>query len=392
MTYLETGVYRLSTLSPIHIRAGRLDYGQGFIRVDGTVYVVDTPKLQAEIFAYKGLEAVNTYTEAFSDPDSETNIVEVLNQVGYNYKKNIKKISKGIVRVSSGNRFMQSGLGQHFVPGSSIKGAIKTAVLYKVVKDIRTRQPTLLDDFVNAKITDYLNNYRPDDQRQRFAETLLEGAFRLNHPREHQPNKLRVDEPDGPFTDIFKAIKVKDTIIKKSSEVQLEDIFFTTLNSSNHITMKRIGKRFECFYGATTIEISIDHEILGSFKRAGATPPFKDLKSLIGLCQNFAQAQWKAEQQFLATHTSGAGLNLGAIKTFYADPNNKTRVTLRVGWGTGMLGTTVSLLLDEPTRVRLRNEVISNGQHIRPRPAPKSRRFVLKNNQPVYPLGWIELN
>ena len=395
MTYLETGVYQLSTLSPVHIRAGDPEkYGQGFIRLNDTddfIYVVDTAKLQAEIFAFKGLEAVNTYTEAFSDPNSEANIVEVLKDIKYNYKKNIKKISKGIVRVPRGNRFMRSGLGEHFIPGSSIKGSIKTAVLYNVVKGIRTRQPTLLDNFVNAQITDYLNNHRPDDHRQRFAELLLDGAFQSNHPREHQPNKLRTDECNGPFTDIFKAIKVKDSIIKKSSQVQLKGIFFTTLNSSDHIARKRIGRRFECFHGETTIEISIDHEILDSFKRGGATLPFSNLNSLITLCQNFAQAQWEAEQHFLTTYPSIKSVNLGKIDAFYADATNKERATLRVGWGTGMLGMTVSLLLDEPTRVNLRNEVISNGLHIRPCPAPKSRRFVLENRQPAYPLGWIEL-
>lgn len=394
MTYLEMGVYRLTTLSPIHIQAGRLDYGQGFIRLnnrDNFLYVVDTPKLQAEIFACKGLEAVNTYTDAFSNPNSKTNIVNVLNEIGYDYKSNINKISKGIVRAPSGNQFMQSALGKHFVPGSSIKGAIKTAVLYNVVKGIRTRQPTLLDKFVNAQITEYLNNNRPNDQRQRFAETLLEGAFQSNHPREHQPNKLRTDEPNGPFTDIFKAIKVKDAIIEKSSEVQLKEIFFATLNNLDQVAKKRMGRGFECFQGETTIEISIDQEILESFKRSGATPPFSDLNSLIGLCQNFAQEQWDAEQKFLKTYNSGGGINLSKINAFYNNAGNKKGATLRVGWGTGMLGTTISLLLDEPTRVNLRNEVISNGYHIRPLPAPKSRRFVSDKGQPAYPLGWIEL-
>ena len=388
MTYLETGVYRLSTLSPIHIRAGRLDYGQGFIRVDGTVYVVDTPKLQAEIFAHGGIKAVNTYTEAFIAPNAETNIAQVLNEICYDYKSNIKKISKGIVRLPSGNSFMQSGLGQHFIPGSSIKGAIKTAVLYNVVKDVLTRQPTLLNNIVDTQITHYLSNHRPNDQKQYFAEILLENAFQSKHPQEHFLNKQRTEEPNGPFTDIFKAIKVKDAIIEKSSEVQPKDIFFTTLNKLNQIVRKRVGRRVKCFYGETTIEISIDHEILDSFKRGGVRTPFSDLKSLLQLCQNFAQAQWDAERQFVKDYSS---INFDEINLFYNNYKNKKHATLRVGWGTGMLGTTVSLLLDKNTRVRLRNEVISVDRRYRPQPAPKSRRFVLENGQPIYPLGWIEL-
>lgn len=389
MTYLETRVYRLSTLSPIHIQAGKLEYGEGFIRVGKNVYVVDAPKLQKEIFQFGGLETVNQYTQIFSEPNSDTTIAEFLNTIGYNYRSKIRKISKGIVRLPTGNRFMQSGLGQHFIPGSSIKGAIKTAVLYHLMKNILTHQPRILDTFVDDKITAYLSN-PSNNQKQRFAEELLELAFQSNHPRERFPNGQRTDECNGPFTDLFKAIKIKDAIIKKSREVQFENILFTTLNGANQVAKKRVGRNFECFHGETTIEITVDHEILESFKRAGVTtPPFSNVPSLIRLCQDFAQAQWKPEKDFIGTYPGDGNINLSNVDAFYA--KNKNRATLRVGWGTGMLGTTISLLLEEPIRVDLRNEVISGGRHRRPKPAPKSRRFVLEDGQPIYPLGWTEL-
>ena len=469
MTYLETGVYRLSTLSPIHIRAGDPKlYGQGFIRLNNTddfLYVVDPLKLQSEIFAL-GLEAVDTYTDVFSDPQSKMNIVQVLKRIGYDYKSNIEKISKGIVRLPSGNRFMRSGLEQHFIPGSSIKGAIKTAVLYDNVKTRIAAGSLGLNAFVEKQIKQYQRergNRNKRKFRERFAKRLLREAFESSHPKEHSLNRRRQEEPKGPSTDIFRAIKVKDAMIEETSidlnrfavvithpnsqgatfkslagnEIQLpidkiitnlkrgdwieidtfeerngdqtvatyvkvdeptfsrvkfEDIFFTTL-SGKQIVEKDVGKntRFQCFSGRIPMEISIDHEILESFTRAGAELPFSDLDSLMNLCQNFAEAQWDVERQFLATHTSSGSINLDKIDAFYTDSRNKNSATLRVGWGTGMLGTTVSLLLDELTRVKLRNEVLSVDKRDRPQPAPKSRRFVLENGQPVSPLGWIEL-
>lgn len=470
MTYLKTGVYRLSTLSPVHIRAGeqKRSYGQGFIRLndrDDFLYVVDSVKLQSEIFAL-GLDAVNTYTDVFSDPEPKMNITQVLKRIGYDYASNIEKISKGIVRLPSGNRFMRSGLEQYFIPGSSIKGAIKTAVLYDNVRARITDGSLILDDFVENQIAQYHRRRGSRNKkkfRERFAEDLLRDAFESLHPEAHSPNRRRRKERKGPSTDIFRAIKVKDAMIEETSidlnrfaevikppssqgaalktlagnEIQLpiqkiitnlkrgdwikidafeekdrnqtvatyvkvdeptfsrikfEDILFTTL-SGKQIVEKDVGDntRFECFTGRTIIEISIDDEILESFTRAGAKLPFSDLDSLINLCQNFAQAQWDAEQQFFATHTSSRNINLDQIKAFYADSGNRSSAILRVGWGTGMLGTTVSLLLDELTRVKLRNEVISVDKHERPQPAPKSRRFVLENSQPVSPLGWIQL-
>ena len=397
MTYLETGVYNLSTLSPIHIQAGTPKlYGEGFIRLkssDDFLYVVDTPKLQAEIFAFKGLDAVKMYTQEFSNPHSRTNITTVLRQIGYDYKSNIKKISKGIVRLPSGRRFMKSGLEKYYVPGSSIKGAIKTAVLYEIVQQRIAAGNLDLNYFTNNQINQYKRNRNKKKFKESFAKKLMQDAFESIHPWERTQNREREEADKGPFTDIFRAIKVKDALIKESEGVQFEDVIFTTLNRSNQIDKKRMrgNTSFECYEGQMIIEISIDHEILESFTRAGAKLPFSDLLSLIQLCQKFAHAQWKEEKQFLATYGSSTGINLNKITAFYTDSGNEKRATLRVGWGTGMFGTTVSHLLDEPIRVDLRNKVISGGNHRRPKPAPKSRRFVAENGQPACPLGWINL-
>ena len=477
MTYLETKVFRLSTLSPIHIQAGEPDvYGQGFIRLnnsDDFLYVVDIPKLQAEIFAFKGLEAVETYTKAYSNPRSKTNITTVLKRIGYDYKANIEKISKSIVRLPGGHRFIRSGLGKHYVPGSSIKGAIKTAVLYDIVKKGIDAGNLDLNQFVDDKINAYLDIQYPSDPdrqdseqkdfKRDFAQERLRDAFQSTRPWEQIHNPQRNNQLSGPFKDVFRSIKVKDAtltsidpsrfakpirlstsgrsgitlhtldrneiylpynnlkgtlkmsewiridtfeevdgeqtvgtymIVDKPtySEVKFNDVLFTTLEG-NQIVEKDVGgnTRYEGFYGETTIEISIDKDILESFKRGGADPPFKDLKELLRICKNFAQAQWEAEQEFFQTYSNSGSVDLEEIKAFYNDAENKQSATLRVGWGTGMLGTTISLLLDEATRVKVRNEVISDDGEYRPKPAPKSRRFVLENKLPVYPLGWIKI-
>lgn len=460
MTYLKTGVYRLSTLSPVHIRAGEPQelYGEGFIRLNDTddfLYVVDTRKLQSDIFVNLGFDAVNTYTQAFSNPRAKTNVTDVLKQIGYDYASKIEEISKGIVRLPSGSRFMRSGLGQYFIPGSSIKGAMKTAVLYEIVKARIESGGLDLNTFVETRIKKYRAESREDDQRkfkERFAQELLRDAFESVRPRERKRNRRRRTERPGPFTDIFRAIKVKDAIIEETSvdfnryakmitdpaggqmtlktlsgnimrlptnrittnlqkgdwieintvevedgeqtvqtyvkadepttfsNIKFEEILFTTL-SGKQIVKKSVetDTRSECFVGQTSIEISIDHEILKSFTRANANIPFSDLKSLMQVCENFAQAQWGAEQHFLTTHTTSRDIRCDKIETFYTEQKNSA--TLRVGWGTGMLGTTLWLLLDESVRNKLHNEVTGR----------ESRRFVLENGHPVSPLGWIQL-
>ena len=479
MTYLETGVFTLKTLSPIHIRAGTMSrYGQGAIRLnkeDDFLYVIDPVKLQSEIYKHGGLEAVETYSEEFSNPTRNTYITTVLKKINYDYTTNIKKISKRIVPLPSGNRFMRSGFGHNFIPGSSIKGAIKTAVLYHVVKERIANDNDYLNRILDEKKTEYLNILFPHDPKKQnndrrkfkrtFANQLLRDAFLSKHPKEgqDQDNPPRRKEKPGPFTDIFKAIKIKDSVLEMEdptrlakpfklstpgrsgytlktlagdeifhpyknmqgnfpstawihidsyteedgeqivetytmvdkppqfTEVKFKEVMFTTLSGNTLNTIDVDDTRFECLQGDTKIEITIDHKILEGFKRANARIPFKNLESLMQLCENFAQAQWEEEQQFLNDYGNGSSINLDNIKKFYTDDENKSSVTLRVGWGIGMLGTTVALLLDEKTRIALRNDVISDDGINRMQTAPKSRRFVLENGQPIYPLGWISL-
>ena len=479
MTYLETGVYTLKTLSPIHIRARAMNrYGQGAIRLnnkDEFLYVIDPVKLQSEIYKHGGLEAVETYSEAFGNPNRNTNITTVLRNIDYDYRTNIKKISKGVVPLPSGNRFMRSGFGQNFIPGSSIKGAIKTAVLYHIVKERIKVDKDYLKDIVESQTKEYKKYPVPKNPKDRdtkrkkfkenFANQLLRDAFLSKHPKEHRDNSQRNKKVPGPFKDIFKAIKVKDGILETGdpsryatplklstpgrngftlktlegdeiyhpyknmkgnfpsdkwiyinayaeengekivgtytivdgppqfAEVKFREILFTTLSGKNALgTIDVDDTRFECLQGETKIEITIDHEILDSFTRANARIPFNDLASLMNLCQNFAKAQWTAEKQFLNSCNNSSKVNIDEIKVFYANNTNQQNAALRVGWGTGMLGTTVALLLDDdPTRIALRNDVISDDGINRTQTAPKSRRFVLENGQPIYPLGWIEL-
>ena len=472
MTYLETGVYTLKTLSPIHIRAGALSrYGQGAIRLnnkDEFLYVIDPVKLQSEIYKHGGLEAVETYSKEFSNPDRNTYITTVLKKINYDYRTNIKKISKRIVPLPSGNRFMRSGFGQNIIPGSSIKGAIKTAVLYRVVNDLIATNTDYLQKIVDDQMSEYLSipQHHERDRRRfkrTFAQQLLRDAFLSKHPKELQDNPRRNRERPGPFTDIFKAIKIKDGIIETGepsryarplklstpgrsgytletltkdeiyhpyknmkgnfpstawihidtyaeedgeqivetytmidkppqfAEVKFKEVMFTTLSGNTLDTIDVDDTRFECLQGETKIGITIDHEILDSFKIANAKIPFKDLASLMQLCQDFTQVQWEAEQQFLKNCNNSSKVNIDEIKKFYDDATKQQNATIRVGWGTGMLGTTVTLLLEEATRIALRNDVISDDGITRTQTAPKSRRFVLENGQPIYPLGWISL-
>lgn len=481
--YLETKTLRLDTLSPIHIRAGEgsKDYGQGFLRLNPQfVYLIDTPALQRELFAAGGLDAVKMFADAYGSPDAKKDILWLLRKAkktfNFDYEAKIRTISKGIIPTPKGNVLMRSALGQYFVPGSSLKGAIKTAVLYHLLNNNDARAS--LDKFVEEQVRKHDTSPNRDKFKEVFGKQLLVDNFQSIEPVEEVKNPNRRPSNEVSFKDFFRAIKVKDAMIALGennpgdfgriadlrpaenkivittlsnetvflsldrvpaevnirlgqmvkiettekiddetrvsrfsfvqdfvgNKVGLCSVIVASLNRENQTyeahrftkeapigRRKGTDNRIECFEGKALFTICIDHSILDSFTRAGLTPPFADVNSLLKLCKEFAEAQWQEEENYLAKQVKDGDVKLDAVREFYGA--NKGKATLRIGWGSGMLGTTVDLLLEPERRKELRNKVISYDHINRPLPAPKSRRFLLGDDgHPQLPLGWIRLS
>jgi len=130
-----------------------------------------------------------------------------------------------------------------------------------------------------------------------------------------------------------------------------------------------------------TTEILLDLGLLSEFYPGGGMP-FSDIGSLFNIIKKFGERQWTEERK---TFQDTKGLQ--NITNFY-NPNI-SQPLLRVGWGTGMLGTTIDLLIGSRLREQIRNEVM--GANRPGLPAPHSKRMVMRNNQPAFPLGWIEV-
>ena len=59
----------------------------------------------------------------------------------------------------------------------------------------------------------------------------------------------------------------------------------------------------------------------------------------------------------------------------------------RIGWGTGLLGTSVDSLLPEKIRQHLRNTLFTERGDT---PAPKSRRLIVRKQEEEKGLGWLK--
>jgi CRISPR-associated protein Csm5 len=144
----------------------------------------------------------------------------------------------------------------------------------------------------------------------------------------------------------------------------------------------------------TEFTICVDTKMLDRFQHEQSMelpPQLKTVEGIVEICHEFAQAQWEYEQKYWNSITDNTQpkLDFSSIRDFYSSPSNHN---LRLGWGSGMIGTTVGLHFQEQTRATIRNACC-------PKPtssseAPKSRRTAVipdRDNSIKKPLGWVNL-
>jgi CRISPR-associated protein Csm5 len=141
----------------------------------------------------------------------------------------------------------------------------------------------------------------------------------------------------------------------------------------------------------TEFTLSLDTEMLQWFSHnEGMKIPFKNLDELLKICQEFAQEQWDAEHDYwedIKTNLSqGKDLNFSYIQELY-EPT-QCPYSLRVGWASGMLGTTIALCLDDRLTAEIRDTCGIKAPGFE---APKSRRTVVAADGNIkYVPGWVK--
>ncbi len=498
MSLIETRILKLKTISPIHIKGKDIDYGQGFVRRDEqTAYAVDINKLAEFLVAQSNdLTLVENYLLRFEESIksrqkdgftiekflSDNNIYHCKNNTVHKNKLIEADVFKSVVNAIKETDFIKNGYSKAYIPGSSIKGMIRTAVMFKIAEKLKNEAETnKVKDFlenISNKIIEFETAAKGKDKREinilkgKFSKELQEFIFQTTKfisPKAETVNKAN--------RDFFRCIKVKDSSeiqnfkrvnifvtsmkkAKKSNEIIKEDLtdkigklvsieesvaveyqnksydftnkvyrnniellkknidkfifikefssdkvkdfeiiegtnIASNTESNNAIRNYSLGYKLdkntkeenkpiefdaEVFEGGTTIEISIDHSILDSFRKDRI--PFKNIDELLNIINDFGNKVWKFEKTFF-DNCNDDNLNLAEIRTFYQKEHKNI---FRLGWGTGLSGLTLLMLLKEDKQKEMRNRLFIDREDF---PAPKSRKLIFENEQPNLPLGWM---
>ncbi len=153
-------VYKMSltTLSPIFIGSGEELNKSMYVYNNREIMIIDERKLIKELLLREGLYE-SFLNGCYSGNLNLTNFLEKhLN--GYKdmdiYKYKIMSYSdvKTNLKFNNINTFIKSSNGKPYIPGSSIKGAIRTAIIYGEIMNNKNKYNNIFKDIVN-----YRNKY-----------------------------------------------------------------------------------------------------------------------------------------------------------------------------------------------------------------------------------------
>ncbi|NTU52816.1 MAG: type III-A CRISPR-associated RAMP protein Csm5 [Chlorobiaceae bacterium] len=375
---LTTHTIKLTTLSPLHIGAGDehilspyCDYVQ---RGDSLIYI-DTKKLQAAMQGDKGfVEAFVKGMRQFENNRSTFSldhfITKILGQKIDDFTARVVKI-EGDCKKAHIRRFIFTA-GKPFIPGSSLKGAIRTAVLVDWLLKNKKGEEEL------SKIRAAVNNH---DKKK--AKEALE---------QMNPEQSCYGSID---CDVFRHLRISDSELIDVSHLMVGGMKRVALPSEK----KKKQQQSKIPQWSEVIEKSVETE----FSLSMTTPfdktgfDFLDHQSvtkLFPIVNTIFRKSCKRELvklngiQFFSYFTGFYHDLIDCI-----DELKPNEAILRLGGGKTWFDNSIGLSIDsnEFGTVKLFERYLDLLLGIETSSFPATRSAIIKNNLPVYPLGWVKL-
>lgn len=323
----------------------------------------------------------------------EENPDEIENFLSNKLEK-LKKTPDGKTYNINGNyvgeiyQFERDGNGKPYIPGSSIKGAIRTSILAKLFSDLSEEE--------REKI---LNEAKDSKKGENLAS---------------EPILNKIFGKDSNYN-LMRTLQVNDGYF--NTDVELEHLHILSLKSENEYGWKKMGKdkktkqpfplqnkpesSTSIFVEVLKIEsvgffsISIDNFLLDN-QLAKNELKFSNnainiLKNLVETINQYSIEKLKKEKDFFEKLTNPQKLDL-VIKEIdnlieKIENLSKDEFILRISWGSGWKGMTGDYL-DENWLNIFRQKYRLGRQNL---PFPKTRRIVFEDNKPKYLTGWIKV-
>lgn len=364
----------IEVITPLHIGTGEELAFLDYISAKGTLVVADSEGLITSLSNHGKLEEFSNEITTSANVGS-TNLKTLVKKHGLWNSADIAAIEAYQVKKAytlnaekkpSIRPFMRTAGHAPYVPGSSIKGAIRTAVIYKLVKDIKERNERFFYDEVVKNYIYALTKTRPNKMNRagKFFESLLQDytLSALNR---------------CPNTDIMRAVHISDSTPLDRNSLHLFKVHI--LNKKDTFDeLQEMAIHLECLppNAKISFKCSIDKHILSEFEKTGKNVPFKSEKDLIDACKEFSQDIIAYERDYFGDIRNNS---CQKVKDFY----DSCDANIRIGLGSGIISNTIYLLMPEKER-----ELLQKAYRRASRNIPTSRKVVMDKNTISSVLGW----
>ncbi|MCX8207799.1 MAG: type III-A CRISPR-associated RAMP protein Csm5 [Methanothrix sp.] len=362
--------YRLHVITPVHvgngIRLGKMDC----IHKNGKLFVVDMQKLTS----LPGIDPDELSDQLYY---SEFDIGNFLNEMNIPparvmaYSVDCRCEPHGYVLSC-----IKDGTGMAYIPGSSIKGALRTAILWERIKSSPEKM-----ERARAEIEAAVSRARSSNARAEAAREL-EKLFLGRDPNHDHLRALRVSD-SGPIpTSSLEVIKVE--LLSLTGEKLLEK------KMDKKLLEKKMDIFIEAIKPGTQSWVNID---LDEFLHRNASKLDMDThdlreKELERITRSYCSEYVESEKNFFSKYTNP---ETEPVRDFYNRimqlPERRGGMVLRIGWGGGWHGMTVARLF--PELIDDLRRAFNLGKRNVPE-FPKTRRLAMLESR-LQPMGWVWL-
>jgi CRISPR-associated protein Csm5 len=346
---------KLSTLTPIHIGNGKNYTGAEFVVRSDKIIRIDMDKIFSLL-----------------DEKNQERFIQELEQPHAQMEHFIKDIPLSEIKVYSAR--LEGGIpieiqgqiktgGKAYIPGSSIKGAIRTAILYSQITDRNIEKLSTIF---------YMKYWQREREIQRFVDGFLSGA---GIPT---------------YSSLLKFLQVSDT--EPASNISVYTVKSLKSERNGWTWYKRRGREVVTFHEM----IDARKELVCSLRTNYDANIYEDLKleekekyldvgELKRSIYEFSRDLIEHELEFAAKY------QIKFLHDFYVDlraKNEEEAPVMKLGQGSGFMAMTIGLKLKRKPEVLEKVKMSLRGKTY-PYEFPKTRKIIVEQ---MLPLGWVQLH
>lgn len=372
---LELHTYTAEVVSPVHIGAGETLLPIDFVVHKGRLHVVNLEKLIESI----PFDQIEAFSNMLIQTKDMAQVFQWLRISPFDYGKYAKYSVPCHVQPSELRVFVKNAFEEPYMPGSSIKGALRTAMCYNLFNNPQSKK------WLVSEIYHILGRFRDRKKASKALQNFVESTFGKEQGK-HSPHYdvmrfLRISDTENVDVDQLKVQKVN--MIRTSGFGRYEELKLKMYVETMVPGLVMSGK--------ITIDKTLSQEVYAAYK--GLFSRF-DVSTNMGTVISYAN-KFAAD---LIDYEIGFASSYGVekLRRFYANLKQnvlqklgENQFLLRLGWGSGFFATTISMLLKDDRVFSEIRRLFPKLGNFRTPVFPMSRRIVFSGEEMV-PLGWVK--